>query len=374
MSKEFGAKFQAMYPLGREAFSLAIHPNNDQFFLIDAPLTEDSVLEPKKSSGVFYTHFHKDHCPQKKFTGEIPKNCWFNKETLLLLEHIGMNTSVFNKKTKLLKPWQWETIEGLGNILPFSTSHSSIDSLGFYVQLETGQTVLFSGDIRSGNRTDRAVNTISEIVGKEGVSLFVGDATGVGKEHITQDMHLLRLKGALELAEKNMAAASIFVKAGDYGNIAFWFEEGVFEATDVYLSPGLHNILGKDKLCWLSFLKHKYGYVPPDNKQLIESLVNKKLRKKTVYLYDNCWRNQIREFPHVLINASRRDIPYKSDQVIAIFPIGFSGHSEKAFVDMLNACNPDYVALSHPPGKRSALNIDKNKLLNRRKGTIFTCS
>lgn len=363
MAKEM---IQRMYDPRREAVSFAIK-RGSEFALVDAPLIPGSTLPPNESSTILYSHFHKDHCPQQKGRGEaLSPPVYFNPDTLVLLDHIGANTN--NLDVKQLTPGKRTEIDGFGTVLPIPVSHSSVDALAFWIELESGSTILYSGDIRSGNRTDRAITKIRELCGKSGVSLFIGDATGVGREHISQQDHLSRLKQALRLAEANQAGTAVFLKAGDYGNIAFWFENHVFENCEVFLSPPLRRVLDNKHLNWLAFLSNRYGYIPPNINQLDEYL---KRKKKVVFLYDNCWKNQIGNNKYVLVNSSRREIPYKSDSVVALFPIGFSGHSAQAFADFFEACNPDYVAYSHPPGKGQA-NIRQKGLVMRRKGEIFS--
>ena len=362
MAKEF---LQRMYDPGQENVSFAIGKNKD-FFLVDAPLTPGAVMPTEESLAVLYSHFHKDHCPQEKSKRKMPNALkLFNPTTLILLDHIGVRTDLLSN-IRHLTPEKKTKIEGFGTIIPIAVSHSSIDAMAFWIELDSGNTVFYSGDIRSGNRTDRAIETVRKLAGIKGVSLFIGDATGVGKEHISQQDHLHRLKEALRLAEKNKAGTAIFVKAGDYGNIAFWFENRVFKNCEVFLSPQLQRVLGPKNLNWLSYLSSRYGYTPPDINWLEESL---RLGKKTVFLYDNQWKNQITG-KHVLINASRKEIPYKSDYVIAVFPIGFSGHSSEAFYNLLQACNPEHIAYLHPPQKGKP-RIGQREVVMKKRGSIF---
>ncbi len=357
---------ERLYPPGRKAVSFAVQVDR-KFFFLDAPFLDGSSIDSNRSSGIIYSHFHLDHCPHKP--SPIGVETYFNPETLILLRHIGVDIKRF-KNIRPLQLLRDNQIDGLGTVLPIRVSHSSVDALAFFIVLDSGTTIFYSGDIRNGYRTNNAVKIIQNLTNSEGVSLFIGDATGVGRERLSIDEHIQRLQAALSFAKRNNAATAIYVKAGDYGNIALWLERKVFEDCHVFMNPRLQTVLGENQLNWLPFFYQRYRYVPPSFSRLSDQMSDDNQRGKVVLLYDDRWGNVIQNQKHVLINASRQDIPYNSDRVIAVFPLGLSGHSGQAFYDLFRACNPDYVALSHPSNKGQP-DIENAKLVMKRKGKIF---
>lgn len=369
MGTEYLAVERLFAPSDRDRVSFQFTIGGTVYW-IDSPVRPpDVTVSNLHPGGVIFSHYHKDHCPQKPT--ELPE-VWISDESKVLLRHIGVELDHFDKEHRKLEPLVNVYIDGLGNVLPFSVSHSSIDSLGFFITTPRGDTILYTGDIRSGYRTDRAIDLIKQLVGKQRVTLLIGDATGVGKEHLSIEQHLDKLKSALRLAKEYGVPTSICIKAGDYGNIALWLANNVFDSCELYLAPKVKQVL--EELNWLSFLDRRFNYKPPEFAELKDRIRDNRYSNDTqkVVIYDDSWKNPLKQerVMHVLVNASRRDIPYSHELNIALVPVGLSGHSGQAFIDMMRVANPVYYTYLHGP-KNDHSEYEKSNLVLGRKGKLL---
>jgi len=84
-----------------------------------------------------------------------------NEQTLVILERIGAERSTF-PNCSILKINEVNKIEGLGEVMPIPVSHSSVDALAFLITTDQGDTIFYSGDIRNGDRTSKALERVKK--------------------------------------------------------------------------------------------------------------------------------------------------------------------------------------------------------------------
>lgn len=361
-------ELERVYKQDQHSISFKLQTDTDSTFYLDGPSVSDLDAH---TSGLFVTHLHKDHCPQETGSHEVDYPVYMNQDTEILLRHLHVSIEDF-KDIRYLVPNTKVEIEGLGQLTPISVSHSSVDALAFFIELKSGDTILYTGDIRDGNRTSRAVASVKKLVGSEGVTLFIGDATNVGKQMLSLSEHEERMKSALLFAKREKVPASIYIKPGDYGSIAYWFEQGILDSCDVYVTESVMRVLGPQGLNWSNFLKSRYGYQ-------IQTLFDPKdlnPKHESVLLYDQYFDDSFRKsIAHVLINSSRNEeLPYKTDSLIALFPVGLSGHSQDAYFSLLEAANPRYLTYSHAPktNKNDFKRHNEEQLVLKKHGVTFT--
>lgn len=89
-------------------------------------------------AGCLVTHEHGDHAKATKEVMKAGIDCFMTRETADALNLSG-------HRLKLIKPGELFTA-GTFKILPFSTQHDAVNPVGFLIQSETGEKLLFVTD------------------------------------------------------------------------------------------------------------------------------------------------------------------------------------------------------------------------------------
>lgn len=367
MSKENTTlSVERLHPLGKSGVAFEIKNHTDDSVILFEAAKNDNF--PEKASGVVITHNHQDHIPDPEDKNKLFKNIPVVVPSLfeVTAEYAGIDADkLFPKNQVLHEPFAIEHVEGIGDItkLPFSHSSIATDSYVLWGDKQNGPIVFLGSDMRDGDRTTKSSQWLEQNLTGQ-IDLFIGDATGIGRESITKEVHLTRLMEALLTAQTKQIPTEIYIKPGDVGQIELWLQNNILVDSKVYVTDRLYKFLHKTKL--LKRWKETYDFSPEilTDPRAIDHVGN------SVFIYDDKYNDPLYKVKTVFVNASRQEPLVHTEHVEAMYLIGLPGH-DNVMEKLVKTLKPKRIAMTHPPHKGQLATIDDIPVELGRVGSII---